>query len=151
LDWKSKLSTANKLTISKITFTQTWTYGIELLGQVRNGNTGVIQSFQSKVLRTVLNAPWYVSNRTIHHDLNILTVHKTIQSRFKSFHSKLENHPNQLANALSPSTHPLNPPRRLKRRWPRDLRSNTSAIVDQNRSGSITNGWLLPSSHSCPC
>ncbi|KAL1129999.1 hypothetical protein AAG570_012942 [Ranatra chinensis] len=27
----------------------------------------------------------------------------------KSFHSKLENHPNQLANALSPCTHPLNP------------------------------------------
>ncbi|KAL1110286.1 hypothetical protein AAG570_008363 [Ranatra chinensis] len=44
-----------------------------------------------------------------------------IQSRFKSFHSKLENHPNQLVNALSPTTHPLNPLRRLKRRWPRDL------------------------------
>ncbi|KAL1130114.1 hypothetical protein AAG570_013053 [Ranatra chinensis] len=87
----------------------------------KKGNIDRIQSFQSKVLRTILNAPWYVSNRTIHHDLNIPSVHETIQPRFKSFHSKLENHPNQLADALSTTTHPLNPPRRLKRRWPRDL------------------------------
>ncbi|KAL1139859.1 hypothetical protein AAG570_006836 [Ranatra chinensis] len=121
LNRNSKLSIENKLTIYKTILKPTWTYGIELWGSAKKGNIDRIQSFQSKVLRTILNAPWYVSNRKIHHDLNIPTVHETIQSRFKSFHSKLENHPNQLANALSLTTHPLNPPRRLKRRWPRDL------------------------------
>ncbi|KAL1117462.1 hypothetical protein AAG570_004788 [Ranatra chinensis] len=60
-------------------------------------------------------------------------------SRFKSFHSKLENHPNHLANALSPNARPLNPPRRLKRRWtPVTFSlSNASAIVDRNGSGNF--------------
>ncbi|KAL1123961.1 hypothetical protein AAG570_001731, partial [Ranatra chinensis] len=114
LNRNSKLSIENKLTIYKTILKPTWTYGIELWGSAKKGNIDRIQSFKSNVLRTILNAPWYVSNRTIHHDLNIPTVHETIQSRFKSFHSKL-------ANALSLTTHPLNPPRRLKRRWPRDL------------------------------
>ncbi|KAL1130391.1 hypothetical protein AAG570_013329 [Ranatra chinensis] len=121
LNRNSKLSIENKLTIYKTILKPTWTYGIELWGSAKKGNIDRIQSFQSKVLRTILNAPWYVSYRTIHHDHNIPSVHETIQSRFKSFHSKLENHPNQLADALSPTTHPLNPPRRLKRRWPRNL------------------------------
>ncbi|KAL1114974.1 hypothetical protein AAG570_007797 [Ranatra chinensis] len=115
LNRNSKLSIKNKLTIYKTILKPTWTYGFELWGSAKKGNIDRIQSFQSKVLRT-----WYVSDRTIHHDLNIPAVHETIQPRFKSFHSKLENHPNQLANALSFTTHPLNPPRRLKRRWPRD-------------------------------
>ncbi|KAL1123461.1 hypothetical protein AAG570_002541 [Ranatra chinensis] len=82
----------------------------------KKGNIDRIQSFQSKVLRTILNAPWYVSNRTIHHDLNNPTVHETIQSRFKSFHSNLENHPNQLANALSLTTSS-----QIEETLPRDL------------------------------
>ncbi|KAL1115673.1 hypothetical protein AAG570_005963 [Ranatra chinensis] len=97
------------------------------------GNIDRIQSFQSKVLRTILNAPWYVSNRTIHHDLNIPTVHETIQSRFKSFHSKLENHPNQLANALT--YHPSLKPSSQIEETLACLRSNASAIVDQNSTG----------------
>ncbi|KAL1117334.1 hypothetical protein AAG570_004660 [Ranatra chinensis] len=111
----------------------TWTYSIELWGSAKKGNIDRIHSFQSKVLLTILNAPWYVSNRTIHHDLNIPTVHETIQSRFKSFHSKLEYHPNPLANALSSIAHPLKPPRIFKRRCPRGLLATyraTSATED---------------------
>ncbi|KAL1139583.1 hypothetical protein AAG570_006565 [Ranatra chinensis] len=87
----------------------------------KKSNIDKIQSFQSKTLRTILDAPWYVSNRTIHNDLNIPTVYKVAQTRFRSFHTNLEAHPNPLISALSSHTHPLNPPRRLKRRWPRDL------------------------------
>ncbi|KAL1116604.1 hypothetical protein AAG570_005076, partial [Ranatra chinensis] len=118
---RSKLSLDNKLTIYNMILKPTWTYGIGLWGSAKKGNIDRMQSFQSKVLRTILNVPWYASNRTIHHDLNIPYVHETTQSRFKSFRSKLENHPNQLADALSPTTHPLNPPCRLKRRRPRNL------------------------------
>ncbi|KAL1139737.1 hypothetical protein AAG570_006715 [Ranatra chinensis] len=40
-------------------------------------------------------------------------------SGFKACYSKLGYHPNPLANALASFT--LNPPQRLKKRWPRDL------------------------------
>ncbi|CAH1393798.1 unnamed protein product [Nezara viridula] len=43
------------------------------------------------------------------------------QSRYLSFHNKLQNHPNSLVSNLASSSIPDNPPRRLKRRWPRDL------------------------------
>ncbi|KAL1123050.1 hypothetical protein AAG570_002138 [Ranatra chinensis] len=121
LNRKSKLTTHNKLTIYKSILKPTWTYGIELWGSAKKSNINKIQSFQSKTLRTILDAPWYVSNRTIHSDLNIPTVYKVAQTRFRSFHTNLEAHPNPLISALSSHTHPLNPPRRLKRRWPRDL------------------------------
>ncbi|CAH1404081.1 unnamed protein product [Nezara viridula] len=40
------------------------------------------------------------------------------QSRYLSFHNKLQNHPNPLVSNLASSSIPDNPPRRLKRRWP---------------------------------
>ncbi|CAH1395718.1 unnamed protein product [Nezara viridula] len=75
------------------------------------------QSFQSKVLRIIVNAPYYVTNNTLHHDLNIHYVLDVIPFRFSNFHLNLIHHPNPLAS----SSHPYNPPRRLKRQWPRDL------------------------------
>ncbi|KAL1115733.1 hypothetical protein AAG570_006023 [Ranatra chinensis] len=96
-------------------------FGIELWGSVTKSNIDRFKSFQSKTLRTILDAPWYVSNRTLHTDLNIPTVRQVLHEKFESFHSKLETHPNPRVSSQSSSTHPLNPPRRLKRCWPRDL------------------------------
>ncbi|KAL1122257.1 hypothetical protein AAG570_003662, partial [Ranatra chinensis] len=118
---KSKRANANKVTVYKRILKRTLTYGIKLWDSVKKENNDQIQSFQSKFLRTILNASGNVFNQTIHHDLKIPAVHETIQSRCKSFHSKLENHPNIFANAVASITHPLNPSRRLKRRWPSDL------------------------------
>ncbi|KAL1116095.1 hypothetical protein AAG570_005590 [Ranatra chinensis] len=42
----------------------------------RKSSIDRIQSFQSKALPTILDAPWYVSNHTLHTDLNIPTVRK---------------------------------------------------------------------------
>jgi hypothetical protein len=49
-----------------------------------------IQRFQSNVLRSILDAPWYVSNHT---DLNIPLISDLINTRFQQFHSKLSIHP----------------------------------------------------------
>ncbi|KAL1123753.1 hypothetical protein AAG570_001526 [Ranatra chinensis] len=48
----------NKLTIYNMILKPTWTYGIELWGSARKSNIDRIQSFQSKTLRTILDAPW---------------------------------------------------------------------------------------------
>ncbi|KAL1116488.1 hypothetical protein AAG570_004960 [Ranatra chinensis] len=84
---RSKLSLGDKLKIYNMILKPTWTYGIELWGSARKSNIDRIQSFQSKTLRTILDAAWYVSNHTPHTDLNIPTVRQVL-------HSKLEAHPN---------------------------------------------------------
>ncbi|KAL1117259.1 hypothetical protein AAG570_004585 [Ranatra chinensis] len=56
--------------------------------------------------------------------------------RLKSFHTNLGAHPNPLISALSSHTHPLNPPRRLKRRWPRDLLGDWGGACQNGESQS---------------
>jgi hypothetical protein len=67
----SHLTLGNNLLFYKTVLKPVWTYGIELWGCVTRSNIAVIQRYQSKLLRTVTNAPWYVSNQTLHSDLYI--------------------------------------------------------------------------------
>lgn len=115
---KSRLSIENKLLIYKTVIKPIWTYGIELWSCASKSNTKIIQRTQSKILRTIANAPWYISNQTLHTDLNIPLVSTVIQERANRHHEKLEDHPNQL---ILPLLQPLNN-RRLRRLWPIDLR-----------------------------
>jgi hypothetical protein len=59
--------------IYKTVLKPVWTYGIELRGCATKSNIAVIQRYQSKHLRSITNAPWYVSNHTLHFDLHIPT------------------------------------------------------------------------------
>jgi hypothetical protein len=55
-----------------------WTYGIELWGCTSKSNAAIIQRLRSKILRTIADAPWFVSNHTLHKDLNIPYVSEVI-------------------------------------------------------------------------
>jgi hypothetical protein len=65
----SQLSMANKLLIYKTILKPIWTYGIELWGCSKPSNTKVLPTFQSKMLRSITKAPWFVSNQTLRADL----------------------------------------------------------------------------------
>ena len=67
----SPLSLQNKIIIYKTVLKPVWTYGIELWGCASNSNIEIIQCYQSKILRILTDAPWYVTNHTIHSDLHI--------------------------------------------------------------------------------
>ena len=92
---------------------------------LRNRTLGMCQQIKhsnhaeskSKILRTIKNAPWYVTNRTLHTDLNIPYVSEVINERINKHLSKLESHPNPLVETLTQQTRN----RRLKRRWTSDL------------------------------
>jgi hypothetical protein len=71
---KSKLPTNNKLLIYKVILKPIWTYGIQLWGTTSNSNIEILERFKSKVLRLIVDAPWYVSNSIIRNDLQIPTV-----------------------------------------------------------------------------
>jgi hypothetical protein len=75
---KSKLSINNKLLIYKVILKPIWTYGIELWGTTSNSNIEILERFLSKVLRLIVDAPWYVSNSVICKDLQIPTVKEEI-------------------------------------------------------------------------
>lgn len=114
---KSKLSLDNKLLLYKTILKPIWTYGIQLWGSASVSNIEIIQRFQSKTLRMIADAPWFVPNSIIHHDLQIQTIKEEI-SRWSTRHrNKLENHPNSLAAELL-SQRRIN---RLKKADPLDL------------------------------
>jgi len=118
---QSKLNLKNKLLLYKTLLKPIWAYGIQLWGTAKKSNIYKMQTFQSITLRIITNAPFYVTNHTLHSDLGLPTVAEVATSSYKRYRSRLTNHPNPLILALNSTNIPGNPPRRLKRRWCRDL------------------------------
>ncbi|KAF0753374.1 Uncharacterized protein FWK35_00021343, partial [Aphis craccivora] len=61
------------------------------------------------------------SNHTLHHNLSIPFVADVAKTHYKRFHNHLLNHRNPLMHEISSLTIPGNPPKRLKRKWCRNL------------------------------
>ena len=79
----SPLSLENKLLIYKTILKPILTYGIVLWGCASKSNIAIMQRYQSKILRTITNAPWYVTNQTLHTDLQIPFVHTVFQDHIR--------------------------------------------------------------------
>lgn len=109
----SRLSCENKILLYKTIIKPIWTYGIELWGCSSSSNVDVLQRFQSKTLRAIVDAPWYVSNRTLHEDLRIPYVNEVIHHYMTNHMHKLQAHPNPTIRPLLDNTHR----RRLRRKW----------------------------------
>jgi len=88
----------------------------ELWGCASKSNIVIMQRFQSKTLRAIENAPWYVTNHTLHTYFNTHYVRDVIHERISKRHNKLEAYPNPL---LEPLLQTVNT-RRLKHCWPLD-------------------------------
>jgi hypothetical protein len=116
LTLKSELST-NKLLIYKTILQPIWTYGIQLWGTSSTSNIEILERFQSKTLRMIVDAPSYVPNTVIRRDLQILTVKEEILRYSSQYSSHLSAHPNGLALNLTEQPDS----RRLRRHLPNDL------------------------------
>lgn len=114
----SALSTHNKLLIYKQVLKPVWTYGIQLWGCTKQSNIKIIQTFQNKVLRGIVNAPWYIRNEDLHRDLKMEYVDKVIQKNARSHEGRLHQHDNIEAIQLLDN---LSQRRRLKRIKPHEL------------------------------
>lgn len=118
LSRQSHLSLGNKITLYKSVLKPIWTYSIQLWGTAANSNIEIIQRFQSKTLRTMANAPWYITNAQIHRDLNIPSIKHEINQMAKNYQHLILTHPNELAfNLMSPSKIY----KRLKRKTSREV------------------------------
>jgi len=87
----------------------------------------MIQRFQSKILRTVVNAPWYVSNRLLHNDLHIPSITDEIQRVVTKHNDKTHSHASDLIEHLY-NNGPTDS--RLRRTWPADLVQRSSTRSD---------------------
>ena len=116
---QSKLSFSRKRLVYITMIRPVWTYAIQLWGSTSNTNYKIVQRFQNKILRKITNAPWYLSNEQLHHDLNILPVKDIARSSACAYEKRLHSHSNVEALML------LEPPpiRRLKKRIPNDVTS----------------------------
>jgi len=74
--------------------------------------------FQSKVPRIITDAPWYVCNAVIKHDLQVPSVQQEVRTFSVTYHARLEGHSNDLATSLLQQP-PYN--HRHKRYYPADL------------------------------
>ena len=109
----SPLSLRNKILLYKVILRPVWTYGIELWGCASTSNIEILQRYQSKLLRLITQAPWYVANHILHNDLGVPKVREIFQARTATHYTTLVGHSNPL---MRPLTLPP-PPRRLKRTW----------------------------------
>jgi hypothetical protein len=128
---KSKLSVENKLTIYKAIFKPVWTYGVELWGCSKPSNTKIFRTYQSKTLRMITGAPWFVSTLTLHNDLRIPFVHQEITLHANQYKLRATGHSNR---PISELFHLSNDVRILQRIWPEDLARWFQRTID---------GWYL--------
>jgi hypothetical protein len=114
----SKLSVENKLLLYKCIIKPIWTYGIQLWGCTKPSNTKIILRFQSKVLGLIVKAPWYVSNLTLHKDLQIQFVKEDIHRLSTLYQQSVLGHNNRLVAEIN---NPPNVRRTMRRQWPSEL------------------------------
>jgi hypothetical protein len=97
---KSQLSLANTFLVYKAILKPIWTHGIQLWETASNSNIDILERFQSKVLRIITDAPWYVPNAVIKHDLQVTSVRQEVRTFSVTYHARLGDHPNDLATSL---------------------------------------------------
>lgn len=114
----SDLSIQNKIMLYKQVLKPVWTYGIQLWGCTKKTNAEIIQKFQNKVLRGIINAPWYIRNSDLHRDLQIEMVTEVVRKQAVSHNQRLQSHTNsEMETVLNVRDNV----RRLRRTKPHEL------------------------------
>lgn len=90
----STVSIGNKVLLYNQILKPTWTYGIQLWGCAKKTNVDIIQRFQNKVLRNIVNAPWFIRNTDLHRDLKVESVNSEILKHAKKHKERLKEHVN---------------------------------------------------------
>lgn len=96
----STLPLEYKVLLYKSVLRPIWTYAIQLWGTACASNIQKLQRRQSRLLRLIVGAPWYIRNENIHRDLNVSTVQEEIMNYSRKYLNKLQNHPNSYARDL---------------------------------------------------
>jgi len=113
---KSQLSIENKLLLYEAILKFIWAYGVQ--PWVANSNIEILQRFQNKYLRIIVNALWYVTNDILYHDFNVPYVRDEIKRFSQRYADRMGKHSNIFVTNLMKE---VKTTRRLKRKLPQDL------------------------------
>jgi hypothetical protein len=100
LGQKSQLSLSNKLRLYKTILKLIWNYGIQLWGTASTSNINILERFQSKAQRLIVDTPWYVPNTLIRRGLQIPSVKEEISHYSSHYIARLTAHPNDILLTL---------------------------------------------------
>jgi hypothetical protein len=90
---------------------------MQLWDTASTSNIEILERFQLKALRLIMDAPWYVPNTVIRRDLQIPTVKEEIRRYSSQYSARLSTHPNDpIVNLIE-----LPDNSRLRRHLPNDL------------------------------
>ena len=117
----SELSIHNKLLLYRQILKPIWTYGIQLWGCAKKTTTQMIQRFQNKVLRGIVNAPWYIRNDNLHRDLQMEYVSEEIKNYANKHIQRIYQHQNADIRRMFDTNNVV---RRLQRQKPLELGSS---------------------------
>ncbi|GBL89240.1 RNA-directed DNA polymerase from mobile element jockey [Araneus ventricosus] len=92
----SSLSLENKLILFKQVLRPILTYAAPIWGLAAPSNRKKVQTLQNKLLRIIVNAPWFIRNSVIHSDLQIESIEDHIQKLSRKFFSGIIDHPSNL-------------------------------------------------------
>jgi hypothetical protein len=84
----------NKLILYEQILKPVWTCSIQLWGCTKQSNTDIIQLLQNKVLRNIVDAPWYIRNADVHRDLQMEVVTNEIGKFAKKHEERFLYHVN---------------------------------------------------------
>jgi hypothetical protein len=96
LERKTKLDEINKLLIYKTILKPIWTYAVQLGGTAFTSNKEIVGRFQSKGLRMIGDALWYVPNTVVGRDLQAPPAKEEIRRYGSQYSALLSAHPNYL-------------------------------------------------------
>lgn len=90
---KSALKTECTLVLYKAIVLPIIMYACPIWYNTAATNIKKIQTFQNKILRIAVNAPWFIRNSQLHSELKTETIHQTMLKRSHSFFTYLHNIP----------------------------------------------------------
>jgi hypothetical protein len=94
LDENHSFFLSNKLLLYKTILKPIWTYGIQLWGTASTPKIEILGRFQSKVLRMIVDTPWYVPNTLFRRDLQIPSVKEEISHYSSHYSARFTAYPN---------------------------------------------------------
>lgn len=97
---RSKLDPLRKIRLYKAVIRPTMTYAASVWGYAARSHVQKLQVVQNKVLRMAFDAPWFVSNETLHNDSQMVTIEEFIRVQASTEFARLETHPNPLLEGL---------------------------------------------------
>jgi len=60
-----------------------------------NSNIEILQRFQNKILRIIVDVLWYVTNNILHHDFNVPYIRNKIKRYNRRYTDRMKEHPNE--------------------------------------------------------